>query len=282
VSPAFLALNPLGQIPVLQDGDLTLADSNAILVYLARRYAPDSTWLPREPVAAARVQRWLSIAAGEVMHGPAIARMIALFDFPDDPARAARIAARVLTFMDGHLAERAFLAADHVTIADLACYSYVAHAPDGGVDPGALSGRARLAGAGRGPALVPADARLRGRAREMDPGGPFHRGELIAQTLAGTGTPGMTGIRSFMPDQHRDFFALLPYLFVATVDADGWPVATVLTGEPGFIQSPDPNTLTVAALPRAEEPAPDCSRPVVRSAPWAWTSPPVAATASTA
>ena len=132
-SPAFLALNPLGQIPVLQDGSLVLADSNAILVYLARRYAPDSGWLPQEPVAAARVQRWLSIAAGEVMHGPAIARMIALFDLPDDPARAARIAARVLAFMDSHLADRAYLAADHVTIADLACYSYVAHAPEGGV-----------------------------------------------------------------------------------------------------------------------------------------------------
>ncbi len=132
-SPAFLALNPLGQIPVLQDGDLVLADSNAILVYLARRYAPAAGWLPQEPVAAARVQRWLSIAAGEVMHGPAIARMIVLFDLPDDPARAARIAARVLAFMDDHLADRAFLAADHVTVADLACYSYVAHAPDGGV-----------------------------------------------------------------------------------------------------------------------------------------------------
>ncbi|KQY96233.1 pyridoxamine 5'-phosphate oxidase [Caulobacter sp. Root1455] len=72
--------------------------------------------------------------------------------------------------------------------------------------------------------------------------------------MAGTGTPGMTGIRPFMPDQHRDFFALLPYLFIATTDADGWPVATVLTGPPGFVQSPDPTTLTVAALPRAGEP----------------------------
>jgi glutathione S-transferase len=133
-SPAFLARNPLGQIPVLQDGDLALADSNAILVYLARRYAPDSAWLPQEPVAAARVQRWLSIAAGEVAHGPATARLISLFGVADDPARAARIAARVLAFMDGHLADRAFLAAEHITIADLACYSYVAHAPDGGVD----------------------------------------------------------------------------------------------------------------------------------------------------
>ena len=63
-TPAFLTLNPLGQIPVLQDGDVTLADSNAILVYLAKRYAPDGQWLPEQPAAAARVQRWLSVAAG--------------------------------------------------------------------------------------------------------------------------------------------------------------------------------------------------------------------------
>jgi len=132
-APGFLARNPLGQIPVLEDGDLVLADSNAILVYLARRYAPDGQWSPQEPVAAASVQRWLSIAAGEVMYGPAVARMIALFGLPDDPARAERISARVLTFMDGHLVDRTFLAADHATIADLACYSYVAHAPDGGI-----------------------------------------------------------------------------------------------------------------------------------------------------
>ncbi|SFK70172.1 pyridoxamine 5'-phosphate oxidase family protein [Caulobacter sp. UNC279MFTsu5.1] len=84
--------------------------------------------------------------------------------------------------------------------------------------------------------------------------GPFHAGELAAQARAGVGAPGAGGIRPFMPDQHREFFALLPYLFVATIDADGWPVATVLTGRPGFVQSPDPTTLTVAALPCANEP----------------------------
>jgi len=135
-TPEFYQLNPLRQIPVLQDGDLTLADSNAILVYLAKRYAPGSPWLPEEPVAAARVQRWLSIAAGEVMHGPAVARMVTQWNFPGDLTRAKQIAAVLLRFMDDHLKSRSFLAAEHPTIADLACYSYVAHAPEGGIPLG--------------------------------------------------------------------------------------------------------------------------------------------------
>lgn len=90
--------------------------------------------------------------------------------------------------------------------------------------------------------------------------GPFHAGELAAQARAGVTPPGMTGIRPFMPDQHREFFGLLPYLFVATVDETGWPVATVLTGEPGFVSSPDPTTLDVRALPRAGEPGAELFR----------------------
>lgn len=130
---AFRRLNPLQQIPVLQDGDVTLADSNAIMVYLVKRYAQGSAWLPDEPLAAAQVQRWLSIAAGEVMHGPSVARLIAQFGVEDDIGRAARIARRLLGFMEEHLAGRTFLVADHPTLADLACYSYVAHAPEGGI-----------------------------------------------------------------------------------------------------------------------------------------------------
>lgn len=132
-TPAFRALNPLGQIPVLQDGDLVLSDSCAILVYLAKRYAPGSPWLPEEPVAAARVQRWLAIAAGELKYGPAAARVITLWKSPGDLAAAHAIAARLLGFMESHLTSAAFLAADHPTIADIACYSYVAHAPEGRV-----------------------------------------------------------------------------------------------------------------------------------------------------
>jgi glutathione S-transferase len=132
-TPEFRKLNALGQIPVLQDGDLTLSDSNAILIYLAKRYGSGTQWLPEEPIGAARVQRWLSIAAGEVMYGPAIARMITQWNFPADISRSKQIAAKLLGFMEGHLSAREFLAADHATIADLACYSYVGHAPEGGV-----------------------------------------------------------------------------------------------------------------------------------------------------
>lgn len=132
-SADFLRLNPLGQIPVLEDGPTVICDSNAILVYLAKRYAPGSQWLPEEPLAAARVQRWLSIAAGEIKYGPALARLIVQWGDPSDRDWAAQLADRVFRFMDGHLAQREYLAADHATIADLACYSYTAHAPEGGI-----------------------------------------------------------------------------------------------------------------------------------------------------
>lgn len=132
-SAEFLRLNPLGQIPVLQDGPIVLADSNAILVYLAKRYAPRSPWLPEEPLAAARVQRWLSIAAGELAHGPALARRIAQWRDPGDRQRAIETAGRLFQFMNAHLADMPYLAAAHPTLADLACYSYTAHAPEGGV-----------------------------------------------------------------------------------------------------------------------------------------------------
>ncbi|MBU6491207.1 MAG: glutathione S-transferase [Burkholderiales bacterium] len=133
-SAGFRALNPLGQIPVLDDGGVVLCDSNAILVYLARRYAPGSLWLPDDPVVASQVQRWLSIAAGEIRFGPGTARVIRLWGAPgDDVGPAIRIADRLMPFMEQHLSGRRYLAAAHPTLADLACYSYIAHAPEGGI-----------------------------------------------------------------------------------------------------------------------------------------------------
>jgi glutathione S-transferase len=132
-SDAFRRLNPLGQIPVLEDGALALADSNAILVYLVRRYAPGSSWLPEDAPGAYAVQRWLSIAAGEVAYGAASARAKAQWGAPCDSERAGAVAARLFGFMEQHLATHDFLAAPHATIADLACYSYLRHAPEGGI-----------------------------------------------------------------------------------------------------------------------------------------------------
>ncbi|HEY0818488.1 MAG TPA: glutathione S-transferase [Rhizobacter sp.] len=130
--PEFLALNPFGQVPVIQDGDITLADSNAILTYLALRYDDSGRWLPRDPVGSARVQRWLSQAAGDLVNGPGNARIAVLFGRPQDE-RCGRIAAQLFQRMDEHLKGAPFLAADHPTIADLALYSYTSHAPEGGV-----------------------------------------------------------------------------------------------------------------------------------------------------
>jgi glutathione S-transferase len=132
-SPGFLAKNPFGQVPVIEDGDLVLADSNAILVYLALRYDPERRWYPAEPAAAGRVQRWLSVAAGELAYGAAAARVATLFKIPLDHARAQGVANRLFTVADRELAGRSFLAGERPTIADIAFYSYTAHAPEGGV-----------------------------------------------------------------------------------------------------------------------------------------------------
>jgi glutathione S-transferase len=130
--PEFLRMNCFGQVPVIQDGDVTLGDSNAILVYLEGRYAPGQ-WLPRDPVGAAQVQRWLSVAAGQLAFGAAAARVIVLFDRPDDPSSAIARADALLQVMELELATRPFLIGDVPTLADIANYTYTAHAPEGNV-----------------------------------------------------------------------------------------------------------------------------------------------------
>lgn len=131
-SPEFLAKNPFGQVPVIEDGDVTLADSNAILVYLARRYGAPH-WLPTEPVAAAEVQRWLSVAAGLLAFGPAAARIVVLFKSPQNPDEMVARAHGLLKVMDGVLSASPFLTGAQPSIADVANYSYVAAAPEGHV-----------------------------------------------------------------------------------------------------------------------------------------------------
>ncbi|HEX6956840.1 MAG TPA: glutathione S-transferase [Ferrovibrio sp.] len=132
-TPAFLAKNPFGQVPVIEDGDVAIADSNAILVYLAQRYDHAGTWLPRDPVGAAHVQRWLSVAAGQLAFGPALARVIRLFKRPMDAKMCMAITGQLFAVMEATLARQEFLVGAAPTIADVALYSYTAHAPEGGI-----------------------------------------------------------------------------------------------------------------------------------------------------
>ena len=131
-APAFLAKNPFGQVPVIEDGQVTLADSNAILTYLAAKYGGE-TWLPRDPVGAAQVQRWLSVAAGPLAFGPAAARLIALFKAPYNQAEVVARAHALFAVIETELARAPFITGGTPTIADVALYSYTAHAPEGGV-----------------------------------------------------------------------------------------------------------------------------------------------------
>ncbi|WP_232494683.1 glutathione S-transferase family protein [Novosphingobium kaempferiae] len=131
--PEFLKLNPFGQVPVLEDDGVVVADSNSILVYLAKK-SGSTEWLPEDPVGAAAVQRWLSVAAGEVAYGPAAARLITVFGAKFNPEEVIGRAHTLLGRLETHLAESDWLAADHPTIADVAVYSYVARAPEGNVD----------------------------------------------------------------------------------------------------------------------------------------------------
>lgn len=131
--PEFLAKSPFGQIPVLEDGALTLSDSNAILIYLALRYDPARRFLPEDAVAQARVQQWLSVAAGQLAFGPAAARLVKVFGLPLDHQRATTIAQDLLRVLDSELGARRFLAGETLTLADVAMYAYVALAPEGGV-----------------------------------------------------------------------------------------------------------------------------------------------------
>jgi glutathione S-transferase len=132
-SPEFLARNAFGQLPVIEDGDLTLADSNAILVYLCRKYDTTGRWYPDDPATAGRIQRWLSAAARQLAEGPATARVANVFKREIDMAKAQGIADTLFRIVDDELAAKPFLAGDTPTIADIAHYSYTAHAPEGGI-----------------------------------------------------------------------------------------------------------------------------------------------------
>jgi len=130
--PQYLAINSFGQVPAIDDNGVVLADSNAILVYLAQKYG-NGRWLPADPVGAAHVQRWLSAAAGPIAFGPAAARLITVFGAQLNAEEVIGRAHNLLKVMELELGKTAYLAGEEPTIADVSAYSYIAHAPEGNV-----------------------------------------------------------------------------------------------------------------------------------------------------
>lgn len=130
-SSEFLRRNPRGQVPVLKDGEVTVWDSQAILVYLARRYC--MAWLPTEAIPLAEVLQWLAVSQNELLYGLASARAVKRYGFECDFDRAQALGRSGLAVMDAHLCTRDWLAAGRPTVADVACFPYVALAPEGEV-----------------------------------------------------------------------------------------------------------------------------------------------------
>jgi glutathione S-transferase len=132
----FLARNRFGQVPVLVDGDIVLTDSHAIMLYLAGQYGDpvQHDWAPLDPLSLALVMRWLSVSANEIQNGLAIPRAVKLLNWPFDYMQGVKLGYRTLRIMDDHLAGRKWLALEHATIADIACYPYILLGPEGGVD----------------------------------------------------------------------------------------------------------------------------------------------------
>jgi glutathione S-transferase len=125
-------LNPFGQLPVLDDDGVVVRDSQAILIYLARKFDSEA-WLPTDAVSMARVMQWLMVAENEIARGPADARRHDKFGRKLDVVEARAHAKDILTIMDRHLENRDWLVLDRPTIADIACMPYVALSGEGGI-----------------------------------------------------------------------------------------------------------------------------------------------------
>jgi glutathione S-transferase len=129
-------MNPFREIPVFGDEDIVLRDSQAILVYLARKYGGES-WLPIDPAGMADVVSWLMVAENEIARGPNDARLHDKFGYQLDAKLARDKAARILGLLEARLNDRDWLALERPTIADIACMPYVALGHEGGITLGA-------------------------------------------------------------------------------------------------------------------------------------------------
>ena len=136
-SERFLDLNPFGQLPVLEDGDLRLRDAQAILVYLAAQYDKERKWYPVDAVAMGKIAMWLAVA-DDITRSASAARLHDALGYVLDIDKARADAHALFRIIDEHLADmevtgQQWLALDQPTIADIACFPYIAMSHEGDI-----------------------------------------------------------------------------------------------------------------------------------------------------
>jgi len=129
-SPAFLKLNPRGQVPVMEIEGKIFWDSTAHLVYIARKYGGEQ-WLPTDPLGLAEVMQWMAFAQNEVHFGLQWARGVTVYRRPGNLQEYQGYGRKALDVLTWHLKDHDWLALGRPTIADIACYPYVKRAPEG-------------------------------------------------------------------------------------------------------------------------------------------------------
>jgi len=141
--PAFLAVNPRGEVPALLDGAELISDSSAIMLYLCARHRRHDWW-SADPAEQAHIMEWLAFAASWVQYGVFTARALVSFGisanglphgYRGDSLEAATLRGQhSLRILDGHLKSREWLACGRPTIGDIAVFPYVALAPMGRIE----------------------------------------------------------------------------------------------------------------------------------------------------
>lgn len=127
----YLAINPRGQVPALEDEGRVFWDSTACLAYIARKHGGER-WLPTDPAGLAEVMQWLALSNNELHYGLQWARGVANKIKQGSIEEYQGYGNSGLKVLEGRLKKNDWLAMGRPTIADLACYPYVAVSPEGG------------------------------------------------------------------------------------------------------------------------------------------------------
>ncbi|MGN8250443.1 glutathione S-transferase family protein [Pseudomonas sp. SMV7] len=134
-SSEYSALKSFWRGPVIDDGGVVVPSSNAILIYLGRKYGGEQ-WCPSDPENSAAIQRWISAAAGQLFHGAGDTG-VALLRNGLDANHATHRYKGFLDLLNSELTSRHFLVKGNPTVADIALYPFVSSAPQVNI---ALSG----------------------------------------------------------------------------------------------------------------------------------------------